>query len=118
MKKIVLIDDDVVLGKIVQSILLDEGFDTVLQTDSIGANEVIKASCPHLIILDYFLPTENGEEVARRLKTDQQTKSIPILMVSSSYGTEAIAKKVGVEAFLPKPFDIDKLVTLVHSFMD
>lgn len=117
MKKILLIDDDPTLGHIIKNILKDEGFDTIIQADSQHINETIEKNPPDLIILDYFLPTETGDKVAERLKAQKQTQHLPIIMVSSSYGIEAIAQKVGVEAFLPKPFDFDTLLGLIHRFI-
>ena len=115
MKKILFIDDDKILGEVVQTMLEDEGYRTILREDSSDIHEVINEDLPHCIILDYFLPNENGGDIAKYLKNDKKTQKIPIIMVSSHYGIEPMLKKIGVDAFIPKPFDIDQLVTTLDQ---
>lgn len=117
MTHILLVDDDSVLVNTLASLLESEGYPTTVRANSSGIYKLVEQDPPELIILDYFLPGENGVEIAAHFKSVTKTKAIPIIMISSSYGVESLARKAGVEAFLPKPFDIDRLVSTIDRLV-
>jgi PleD family two-component response regulator len=55
------------------------------------------------------MPEMNGEEITRSLKANTNTQHIPIVIVSASRDTEKVARKVGADDFISKPFDIIEL---------
>jgi DNA-binding response OmpR family regulator len=112
--KVLLIDDDKLLGQTVGDLLKSEGIKATVKENTKDLEQVIKTDKPEVIILDYWLGEEDGAEVAKQLKQKEETKEIPIIMVSSSYGIEKIVKESGAEAFLPKPFNTEKLLTTIQ----
>lgn len=70
---------------------------------------------PRVILLDLKLPKVDGLEVLRRVKSDEQTKSIPIVMLTSSKEERDMVEsyRLGVNSYIVKPVDFDKFVEAV-----
>ena len=89
---------------------------TVLQAeDGIRLLERVKAERPDLIVLDLQLPVVDGLSLARQLKADPATQSIPVLAMST-YAipqVQAQAKAAGCAGFLTKPFDTQEFVLTI-----
>lgn len=113
-KKTVLIaEDDPGIIEVMSIVLQEAGYKVITVETKKDILESITIHDPQLLLLDIWLSGENGEIIARELKSSQETKSLPIIIISANNETEAIAKASGAEAFLAKPFDIDELVRIV-----
>jgi len=115
--KIVLIDDDKDILDVVQFILAEEGYDVVLYDHLIQLEEIV-ARQPAVILLDNRLGSGYGYEFSILLKSNVQTKAIPVILVSASEGLQQIAEKCSADAFLSKPFDLTAFVKLVKHYCD
>ena len=115
--RILLIDDDPILSRTTAYMLGQAGFQVQCAQDARELSAILSDNPPNLIVLDYFLREENGATIAKRLKTQKETKNIPIIMISSSYGVESLARRAGVDLFLPKPFEIDTLIMHIHKLI-
>ncbi len=115
MPKILVVEDDKDMSRIISSILKEEGYKIDRAYDGEQAIKKIKAKDYNLMILDYKLPDINGINV---LKEVRRTKpSLKVIMISA-YGSPSIkstAKKLGVYRFLDKPFDLNRLVKVVKD---
>ena len=113
-KKILVIDDSLVIRKMVEIALEDEEYE--IETAVSGKEGLSKLDTmdPALVILDMMLPDINGIEI---LKTIKASKGIPVIMLSGKDSPQMIenAKKEGAEEFLPKPFKDDDLVEKVKA---
>jgi CheY-like chemotaxis protein len=103
----VLVVDDSKTVRFALSRMLEEGhYEVLLAVDGESAIEKAIEHQPQLIIMDIMLPGINGFRATRYLRKEEKTKEIPIIMISGN--TEAIdqfwTKKLGADAFLPKPF--------------
>jgi len=111
-KTILVIDDSLVIRKMVEIALEDEDF--IIETAVSGKEGLDKLDSvnPALVILDMMLPDINGIEI---LKTIKASKGIPVIMLSGKDSPQMVenAKKEGAEEFLPKPFKDDDLVEKV-----
>jgi DNA-binding response OmpR family regulator len=83
-KKVVLIEDDAMLGGIILNHLRAELLDAKLITTGTNAFEALKADVPEVIVLDIFLPGVNGIELLEMIRKDDATKNIKVLVVSNS----------------------------------
>jgi CheY-like chemotaxis protein len=86
-----------------------------------NARDGLKAAIeerPALILLDNRLPDATGGEVLRQLASSEATAAIPVVIISgdsAKTGDELLA--IGASEFLPKPFDIDHLVTMIERYI-
>ena len=118
-KKVLVVDDDLVIQKTVSARLEINGYDTITAQDGEEAIEKVKAENPNLIILDLMLPKMNGYEVCRTLKFDDKYKRIPIIILSAldRQDEREKATQSGADAYFIKPFDLDLLLVKVKSFI-
>jgi CheY-like chemotaxis protein len=117
MKKLILIiDDDESIGEVMKTILQRPGWETVILTACQNASEVAKIQ-PDLILMDLWMPKLGGDKLTRMVKKDTRTHHIPVIMVSAHNDASSVAKEVGADSFLAKPFDIDDLENLVTAYL-
>ena len=109
-------DDDGILD--VMTIVLEEaGFTVIQKTDGRAVMADIGNDLPDLLLVDLWMPTVGGEELTKKIKSNQELAHIPVIIISANRNTETIATAAGADGFLAKPFDIDELVALVRKFV-
>jgi CheY-like chemotaxis protein len=111
-KKILIIDDDPVVVKYLETLFQDNGYETCSASSSMEGLEVVRKEKPDLISLDLQMPGEWGPRFYRKLRKDKKLKDTPIIVVSGIDGDHAIKDAV---AFVAKPFDPDKLLGIVKK---
>ena len=109
-------DDSQTIRKIVEMALKGSPYQVV----GVGrAGEVLPAAqhSPAVILLDYYMPDGSGYELCRSLKSSQATSHIPVVMLGGSYKNfdESMARQVGADAVLMKPFKTDSLLESISS---
>lgn len=114
-KKIVVIEDDNDILDLMQVILEDEGYQ-VLASEQVRNIDVIAEHQPALILLDDRLPGEYGHVICKRIKSNLRTKHIPVVLVSATRDLEKVAFDCKADDFLPKPFDLKDLLSLVKRY--
>src|SRR4030043_438935 len=113
-KKILVVDDEPDLLKVILLRLKKTGYEVYSGVDGREVLDMARQITPDLIILDVYLPVINGDDVARILKKDDELKHIPVILISAS--TRALDEKAwgcGADAYLTKPFEPEKLLGLV-----
>ena len=117
MKKILIVDDLPENVFMLQDRLEHEGYQIITSYDGQTGIEKAKNEMPDLILLDVMMPGITGIEVCKTLVNDQQTKSIPIILVTAKVGAEDT--KEGLEAgafdYIKKPFNKIELLARVNS---
>ncbi len=103
-KKVVLVEDDSLMSSILAAHLIKEGFTIVSVTNGTQAFERIQAEQPSIVLLDIVLPGVGGFDILQKLKQEQSTKSIPVLILSNLGSKEEIQRgmELGAEAYLVK----------------
>jgi signal transduction histidine kinase len=109
--KILVVDDDVDTVELLSKRLRTEGYHTSETYDGEQALQQVKKYQPDLIILDIKMPKIDGYEVCRRLKGSEETKVIPIIMltVKSKVPDKVRGLDIGADDYIPKPFDYREL---------
>jgi DNA-binding response OmpR family regulator len=116
-KRLLVVDDDPDILEFIQIILEEEGYEVVTSDKGEYLEQLHNGGFPHLILVDVLLSGKDGREIVKYLKSQQETKSIPIIMFSAHPSAEETARQAGAEDFLAKPFDIDVLVAkIAHYF--
>lgn len=114
-KKILVADDDLAILDAIKMILEDEGY--IVQVVASGEAVLqLKQDLPDLILLDIWMSGRDGGEICKSLKNQQCTADIPVIMISANKDTADIARSVGAEDFIAKPFDIDDLLGKVEQY--
>ena len=104
MKKILFIEDESALQKTFGEVLKQEGYEMIPALDGEIGLRLAKSEKPDLILLDLILPRINGFEVLKQLKIDEETKSIPIIILTNLEKAEDIQKalELGAATYLVK----------------
>lgn len=111
-KKILLAEDDPDIRLILKMVLKDAGYE--VETHAAGHAIVEKRDhWPDLFILDKALPTIDGLAICKFLKLKEETRNIPIIMISAYHKLRSKAREVGADGFLEKPFDLKVLLDQV-----
>lgn len=116
-KKILIVDDDKVILRTLENILLKEGYYVIPLSLGKEAIKVAKERLPDLIILDIMMPDMDGGDVAFELKNNPLTKNIPIIYQSSlvtKREEDSNSKKDGIY-FTSKPIDRERLLWLISE---
>ena len=118
--KIVLVEDDQFLSKILILRLVEEGFDVVLADNGQDAAGIIKKENPNIVLLDLLLPKKNGFEVLEEIKLDAKINQIPVIILSNLGQQTDINKglKLGAIDYLVKAnFGIKDIVSKIKEHL-
>ena len=109
MKHILIIDDDIYIGNVIEEALIKEGYQVLRAYSGTEAIYVLSASTPDLILLDLMLPGLSGEEVL------PQIKGIPVIVVSAKIDVDdKVALLIGGAAdYITKPFEMKELLARI-----
>ncbi len=105
--------------KLLRVILTTSGYDVVEAYDGEEALEKVKTENPDLILLDIMMPKLTGYEVCHKLRTDETTKNIPIIMITALHEMDDRIQgiEVGADDFISKPFNKAELLARVRSLL-
>ncbi|NQU16997.1 MAG: response regulator [Candidatus Saganbacteria bacterium] len=120
MAKILVVDDDAVIRKRIEEILLSEKHEVITAPDGLAGLNAARTQSPNIIVLDLLLPKLNGHQVCRMLKYDSRYKSIPIIMFTSNISEKdkELGKQAGADAYLFKKNSPHHLLGLVKDLLE
>jgi len=114
-KRILVVDDSQAILDVIELALEAEGYD--VSTSLTGAFfQQMGSKPPDLILLDVLLSGEDGGEICQRLKSDQHTRHIPVILISAHAGLRETAEGCGADGFLVKPFHLTDLRDIVYKY--
>lgn len=109
--KVVLVEDDEFLSRVLSFRLKDDGLDVVTVDNGAVAFDIIKKEKPNIVLLDLLLPQKDGFQILAELKQDATTKDIPVVILSNLGQQTDINKGLGLGA-------VDYLVKANFSIKD
>lgn len=118
-KRILIIEDEKEIARILELRLKMAGYDVFKAYDGQEGLEKVKSSAPDLILLDLVLPKMGGRQVFLELKKDKDNKNIPVIIVTG-LSKEACDKKfpiIGADAYFMKPFDFIELLAAIEDLL-
>lgn len=115
-KKILAVDDENDVLLVVKTALQTEGFDVSTASSGPEALEKMAADVPDLVVLDVMMPGMTGFEVLEKIRADQRTAGVPVIMLTGLSEKSKIrdALAAGTEYYIVKPFDFQDLLTKVQ----
>ena len=117
MTKIMLVEDNEMNRDMLSRRLQRKGYEVVIACNGKEALDLVKSKRPDLILMDLSLPEMDGWEATRRLKADDTTKSIPLIVLTAhALKTDREgAFEVGCDDFDVKPIDFQRLLTKIEN---
>jgi CheY-like chemotaxis protein len=118
--RVLVVDDDDVIRQLITVNLELEGFEVIPAVDGQDALDKVKDVQPDVVTLDVMMPRVDGWEAAARLREDPETAHIKVILLSARAQESDIQRgeRIGVDAYLTKPFDPDELIDVVRRMVD
>src|SRR6266496_5531058 len=113
--KVLYVEDELFLGKIVKETLEGRGFHVAMETDGAMVMKAFKNNQPDICVLDIMLPHRNGFELAEDIRAVND--DIPIIFLTAKAQTEDVVKgfKTGGNDYIRKPFSMEELIVRVQN---
>jgi CheY-like chemotaxis protein len=117
--RVLVVDDDPQVLKLLRLNFELEGYDVVSATDGADALEAIESRKPDVLVCDVMMPGVDGIEVVRRLRDERRTASLPIVLLSAKAlrGDAEAGLAAGANEYVTKPFDPSELVEIVAGLL-
>jgi two-component system alkaline phosphatase synthesis response regulator PhoP/two-component system response regulator VicR len=119
-RKILAVDDEKHIVRLVQINLQKEGYEVVTATNGREALEAVAQHRPDLIVMDVMMPEMDGFEALQKLKENPATQNIPVVMLTAKAQDADVFKgwQSGADLYLTKPFNPQELITFVKRIFD
>jgi CheY-like chemotaxis protein len=112
-RRVLVVDDESNIRELIAEALDEFGYLVDSAADGAEALDALRHATPDVIVLDLMMPRLNGFGFVESLQVDPPTASIPVLLVTAAYAPHDAARRIGAQACLSKPFELDRLVQLV-----
>lgn len=117
--KILIVDDEIHLAKILQFTLQHAGYSTLLAHDGREAMDLIEEERPDLVMLDLMLPVIDGYKVCNQIKQDDRLKNIPVIILSArDLEREKPDEPITADLFIEKPFNTEDLLNDISELLE
>lgn len=116
-KLIHVVEDDDDIRFIVEYILLESGYKVESSATAKEFSAYMALARPDLILLDVMLPDGNGIDLCRKLKSEDETHDIKIIVMSAHAAAKAVLEDACADDFISKPFDLDYLIEHVKKIL-
>lgn len=119
-RRVVCIEDEPDMIDLIQLILGRQGFEVIGANGGAEGLEAVKKEKPDLVLLDLMMPDMDGWEVYQKIKSDEETRQIPVIVVTAK--AQNIDKVLGlhiakVDDYIPKPFSPQELLDSVKQVL-
>jgi two-component system cell cycle response regulator DivK len=117
--RVLLVEDDALNREALSRILERRGYELLVAVDGAAGVQLAREGHPDLVLLDLSLPIMDGWEVARRLRSDDRTRGLPVIALSAHAlrGDRETALAAGADEFEPKPVDVARLVGKMDALL-
>jgi CheY-like chemotaxis protein len=115
--KLLLADDSITIQKVVELVLAEEGFDIKAASNGEEALAVFQTFKPDVVLADIEMPKMNGYQLCDKIKKNPETKGIPVILLAGAFEPldEELAKNVGAEDYIVKPFESQELISKINA---
>ena len=116
---VLVVDDEEYILRILGFAMRAEGWEVVTASNGEKALKCVREKAPDLLVLDLMMPVLDGYQVLRRLKEDNSTREIPVIVLSAKgrdFDRES-AFELGADDYFTKPFSPQRLVERIHQMV-
>ncbi|MCL5022877.1 MAG: response regulator [Nitrospirae bacterium] len=116
-QRLLLADDSITIQKVVELVLAEEGFDIKAAGNGEEALAAMDEFRPDIVLADIDMPKMNGYQLCERIKANPATKAVPVILLAGAFEPldEELAKNVGAEDFIIKPFESQELIGKINA---
>lgn len=116
---ILLVEDEPAIQELIAANLTRAGHTVVRAGDAEMAQRIVREALPDLILLDWMLPGASGIELARRLRNEERTRSIPLIMLTarSEEQDKVLGLETGADDYITKPFSPRELAARIQAVL-
>jgi DNA-binding response OmpR family regulator len=111
---VLVVEDDVRIQKSLGLHLQQEGYDVIIAGNGQEAMKMVELKSPDILLLDLMLPFMDGFGVLKELRAFSQ---VPVIAVSFDTHLKHKALELGADTFIPKPFELDKLIFVIKTYL-
>ena len=118
-KRVLIADDEANIVASLEFLMEQAGFEVKVATDGAAALALVAGFRPDLVLLDVMMPVKNGYEVCQQLKSDPDTRSVKVILLSAKGRDVEVVKglELGADAYVTKPFSTRELVAKVKELL-
>ena len=115
--KILVIEDDCLFLEVLVDLLDENGFQAIGTQNSLLGLQLVEAQMPDLMICDIRMPKFDGYDVLKKLRQDPVTQKIPFIIITAEKvdSDRSLAKKLGADDYLTKPFTTEQLLQAIQA---
>lgn len=113
---ILVVDDDQAMRLMLETVLLDEGYSVILARNGKEGLELAARQRPALVLLDLMMPVMDGWQFLEAIKQMPEFADLPVVLLSASRQIASTARDNPVKAYLPKPFELVKLLAYIDQY--
>ncbi|MDD5595230.1 MAG: response regulator [Candidatus Omnitrophica bacterium] len=117
-KKILIVDDEVDLIRILKAHLEKQGYEVYAAYDGQQGLDAVNAQHPDLVILDMILPVMSGIELYEKITTSYGKTKVPVLVLTARDELGSLFKEIDADGFLAKPFETNDLLVEIKKILD
>ncbi len=111
---VLVVEDRASIRCLLEELLAQDGLRVRAAATTQEALEALDATTPDLVLVDLLLPGGCGDALVQTLRSRPATSTTPVIVVSGLDGAELISRELGVQEFVPKPFDVRHLLERIH----
>jgi two-component system cell cycle response regulator DivK len=112
--RILFFDDDADILELCSIILRMRGYEVFTRATCDHVEDSVTEVAPDIIFMDGRIPDVGGVEATRQIKANKNLRKIPVVFFSANADVNYLSTQAGADAYLPKPFDISELETVIH----
>jgi CheY-like chemotaxis protein len=117
-KTILIVDDEFGILEVLESILDDAGFKVMSAVNGQDALARLKKTVPDLVIVDFMMPLLDGAGVIKAMRASEKLRAVPVILASALPERTISERCTGYQAFLRKPFKIERLMEEISRLLD
>lgn len=118
MEKILVIDDDPDILSVLEILLSRKGYKVEVSAKGDNTVHKVRAFHPDLVLLDVLISGHDGRTICKELKSKEDTRNIPVIMLSAHPAAAATIKEYGADDFIAKPFEVERLIKTIRKHLE